>query len=102
MRKGEIFFENLNFRKLNPKATSPLLVDHPSQLAQPRGGLACPYESHHGSGDSFFSRHFGGVFHIFFANITFDQYTVYVSGSDYVKTNYSGNDVRFVINSFKL
>ena len=24
-----------------------------------------------------------------------DQYTVYVSGSDYVATNYSGNDVRF-------
>ena len=24
-----------------------------------------------------------------------EQYTVYVSGSDYVATNYSGNDVRF-------
>ena len=24
-----------------------------------------------------------------------DQYTVYVSGSDYVTTNYSGNAVRF-------
>ena len=97
-----LFFENLNILNLYLQATSPLLVDHPPQLAQPRGGLACSHESHHGSGDSFFSRHFGGVFHIFFANITSDQYTVYVSGSDYVKTNYSGNDVRFAINSFKL
>ena len=36
-----------------------------------------------------------------FANLTFGQYTVYVSGSDYVTTNYSGNDVRFVINYFR-
>ena len=29
------------------------------------------------------------------SNFMIDQYTVYVSGSDYVATNYSGNDVRF-------